>query len=58
MIVLTIAHLNHIKEDCRDENLQALCQKCHLNYDLKRHIANRKYGKRKDQLNINFEMED
>lgn len=28
-IVLTVAHLNHQPEDCRDENLQALCQRCH-----------------------------
>lgn len=32
-VVLTIAHLNHVPSDCRDENLAALCQKCHNNYD-------------------------
>lgn len=32
-IVLTVAHLNHTPEDCRDENLKALCQKCHNSYD-------------------------
>lgn len=36
-IVLTIAHLNHIPEDVRDDNLRALCQRCHLNYDAKHH---------------------
>lgn len=41
-IVITIAHLNHTKEDNRPENLAALCQKCHLNYDRHRHIAKRK----------------
>lgn len=32
-IILTIAHLNHVPEDCRPENLRALCQKCHNTYD-------------------------
>lgn len=27
-IILTIAHLNHEPEDCRPENLRALCQRC------------------------------
>ena len=32
-IILTIAHLNHVAGDDRDENLKALCQWCHLHYD-------------------------
>jgi hypothetical protein len=32
-VILTTAHLNHNPADNRDENLKALCQKCHLNYD-------------------------
>ena len=46
-VVLTIAHLDHDKEnhDVKDERLAALCQKCHLGYDLSRHIENRKYGR-------------
>jgi len=32
-IVLTVAHLNHTPEDCRDENLLHLCQRCHNRYD-------------------------
>lgn len=32
-VVLTTAHLNHLPEDCRDENLKSLCQKCHNSYD-------------------------
>ncbi len=50
-IVLTVAHLGtvhpdgtpgdkHDKHDCRDENLAALCQRCHLLYDLDDHILN------------------
>lgn len=43
-IVLTIAHLDHDKlnHDVQDDRLAALCQKCHLGYDMQRHIANRK----------------
>jgi hypothetical protein len=33
-IVLTVAHLNHTPEDCRDENLKAWCQQCHNRYDM------------------------
>lgn len=40
VIVLTIAHLNHDTKDNRDENLAALCQRCHLNYDKELHITN------------------
>jgi 5-methylcytosine-specific restriction endonuclease McrA len=32
----------HDKMDCRDENLVALCQRCHLLADLKGHIENAK----------------
>lgn len=32
---LTVAHLNHIPEDCRRKNLKALCSGCHCRYDLK-----------------------
>lgn len=50
-IVLTVAHLGvplsdgsagdkRNKADCRPENLAALCQKCHLNYDRDEHIEN------------------
>ena len=33
LVILTVAHLNHYPADCRDENLLALCQTCHLRYD-------------------------
>jgi hypothetical protein len=32
-VILTVVHLNHRPEDCREENLKALCQRCHLRYD-------------------------
>lgn len=50
-VVLTVAHLGtahadgtpgdkHDKMDVRDENLAALCQACHLRYDIKEHVQN------------------
>jgi len=49
-VVLTVAHLGvarpdgtlgdkHDKHDCREDNLAALCQRCHLNYDRADHLA-------------------
>jgi len=48
-VVLTVAHLGvpypdgrpgskHNKADNREENLAALCQRCHLNYDREDHL--------------------
>ena len=41
-IVLTVAHLNHTEEDCRDENLKAMCNRCHLRYDVEHHKQSRR----------------
>ena len=49
-VVLCVAHLGvphadgrpgdkHDKSDCRPENLAALCQRCHLNFDRGDHLA-------------------
>jgi 5-methylcytosine-specific restriction endonuclease McrA len=45
-VVLTVAHLDHdsSNHDVQDDRLAALCQACHLKYDLHRHIMKRKYG--------------
>lgn len=32
-IVLTVAHLDHVPENCADDNLRAWCQRCHNRYD-------------------------
>lgn len=45
-IVLTIAHMNELIEDCSDENLKALCQRCHNRYDAKMRAEHRKQAKR------------
>lgn len=39
-VVLTIAHLNHNPKDSRRRNLKAMCQRCHLRYDVKHHQKN------------------
>lgn len=41
-VVLTVAHLNHDPADNRDENLAALCQRCHLKYDERHHYTTRR----------------
>ena len=32
-VVLTVAHLDHAPENCGDDNLKAMCQRCHNRYD-------------------------
>jgi len=47
-VVLTVAHLDHNPQNCADENLKALCQYCHLRYDIEHHkknAANTRYKK-------------
>ena len=45
-VVLTVAHLDHQPENCADENLKAMCQRCHLRYDAKHHTEGRIKRKR------------
>lgn len=50
-VILTVAHLNHTPSDCRPENLKAMCQRCHLRYDVDHHretISKRKQAERED----------
>jgi hypothetical protein len=57
-IVLSVAHLGvdypdgtpgnkHDKMDCRPENLAALCQRCHLLYDIDEHVTNARVTRRR-----------
>lgn len=39
-VVLTVAHINHDTTDNRDDNLAALCNRCHLRHDAKYHAQN------------------
>ena len=51
-IVLTIAHLDHTPENCSDDNLKALCQRCHNQYDAEHRKQTRKgYSAEKQQNN-------
>lgn len=36
-VILTVAHLDHTPENCSPENLKAMCQRCHLRYDIDHH---------------------
>ena len=47
-IVLTIAHLDHMPENCKDDNLRALCQRCHNQYDAKMRAEHRKQAKEQE----------
>jgi len=44
-IILTVAHLDRNSKNDDRKNLAALCQRCHLRYDIRQHIANRRYGR-------------
>ena len=39
-VVLTVAHLDHVPKNCLDDNLAAMCQRCHLTYDQPHHRQN------------------
>lgn len=49
-IILTIAHLDHTPENCGDDNLKALCQRCHLRYDIKHHMGTARATRHKRKL--------
>jgi len=36
-VILTVAHLDHVPENCDPSNLKAMCQRCHLTYDAAHH---------------------
>ena len=66
--ILTVAHLGtahadgrlgdkHDKMDCRPENLAALCQSCHLTFDVDEHVANARKTRRARSLAVQPEME-
>lgn len=52
-VILTVAHLDHDKENhnVKLDRLKALCQRCHLKYDMNRHVSNRKYGRKHRENN-------
>jgi 5-methylcytosine-specific restriction endonuclease McrA len=44
-VVLTVAHLDHMPENCADDNLKAWCQLCHNTYDAAHRAENRRARK-------------
>jgi hypothetical protein len=55
-IILTVAHLNHDEADCRDENLKAMCQRCHLRYDAPRKAREAKERRRAARNTIELKL--
>ena len=53
-IVLTVAHLDHQPENCQDDNLKAMCQRCHNRYDSTHRKANARQTRtnKKGQLTL------
>jgi len=49
-VVLTVAHLDHNPQNCADDNLRALCQRCHLRYDVEHHKKNSALTRRKKMI--------
>lgn len=48
IVVLTVAHLDHVPENCDPDNLRAMCQGCHLHYDREHHAETRAVTRRRD----------
>jgi hypothetical protein len=46
-VVLTVAHLDHTPENNTDDNLMAMCQKCHNRLDAAHRAANAANTRRK-----------
>jgi hypothetical protein len=46
IVILTVAHLNHTPEDCREENLKAACQLCHNRWDAHHRLISRQRRRR------------
>jgi hypothetical protein len=46
-VVLTVAHLDHDPTNCGDDNLRAMCQRCHLAYDHEHHARSRHTNRRR-----------
>jgi len=49
-IVLTVAHLDHTPENCEDDNLKAMCQRCHNIYDRPHRNETRQSKKKQTKL--------
>lgn len=54
IVILTVAHLDHIPENCDYSNLKAMCQRCHNQYDQPHRKQTRRNSKNKGQMKIEF----
>jgi hypothetical protein len=52
VVCLTVAHLDHQPENCADDNLKAMCQRCHLRYDRAHHQRNSAVTRRAKKRNL------
>lgn len=52
VIVLTVAHLDHIPENVDMDNLRDWCQRCHNRYDIPHRKLTRRNTKFKNQLTL------
>jgi hypothetical protein len=58
-IVLTVAHLGDPSpENCADDNLKAMCQRCHLRYDHPQHMANARATRRAKKNNMELPLDE
>ena len=46
-VILTVAHLDHDINNNSFFNLKALCQPCHLRYDVEQHVKTRRQNRLK-----------
>jgi 5-methylcytosine-specific restriction endonuclease McrA len=46
-VVLTVAHLDHDPQNNKEDNLKAMCQRCHLKYDTGHHAKTRRATRNK-----------
>ena len=55
VVVLTTAHLDHNPANNEDDNLAALCQRCHNTYDGLKRAASRKHRQLRQAGQLPFE---
>jgi hypothetical protein len=56
-VVLTVAHLDHQPENCGDDNLRAMCQRCHLRFDRDLHASTAAATRRARLGNLELPLE-
>lgn len=58
IVVLTVAHLDHVPEHVSDENLRAMCQRCHLRYDARHHADNARRTRERKSGKLTLKLSD